>query len=35
MNRIKITPENIIKKFSGVMHMVKPYLKKEFRDLIK
>jgi AcrR family transcriptional regulator len=35
MNRIKITPENIVKKFSHVMYMVRPYLKKEFRDFIK
>ena len=35
MNRIKITPENIIKKFSHVMYMVRPYLKKEFREFIK
>ncbi len=35
INRIKITPENIIKKFSHVMYMVRPYLKKEFRGLIQ
>jgi len=35
LNRIKITPENIIRKFSRVMYMLRPYLKKEFRELIK
>jgi len=35
MNRIKITPENIINKFSHVMYMIRPYLKKEFREFIK
>jgi len=35
LNRIKITSENIIRKFSHVMYMLRPYLKKEFRELIK
>lgn len=35
INRIKITPENIIKKFSHVMYTVRPYIKKEFRELIR
>ena len=35
IDRIKITPENILKKFYHVMYIVRPYLKKEFRELIK
>lgn len=35
INRIKITPENITKKFTHVMYMLRSCLKKEFRDFIK
>jgi len=35
INRIKITPENIIKKFTNIIYMIRPYLKKEFREFIK
>lgn len=35
MNRVKITTDNIVKRFSNVMYTVRPYLKKEFRELIK
>ncbi len=35
LNRIRITPENIINKFSGVMHLIRPYLKPWFRTIIK
>lgn len=31
LNRIKITPENIISRFSRVMYMVRPYFNEEFR----
>ncbi len=35
INRIKITPENIVKRFSHVMYMLRPYLKQEFREFLK
>jgi len=31
---IKITPENVMKNFSRVLYTFRPYLKKEFRELI-
>ncbi len=35
INKIKITPENIVKRFSNVMYMLRPYIKKEFREFLK
>lgn len=34
LNRIRITPGNITQRFSHVMFMIRPFLKKEFRDFI-